>query len=47
MKFSRFVSLLPFSQLQGWALSTGEGPAVRNYDVRTEGGEAELHAIIP
>lgn len=36
-----------FSRLQGWALPTGEGPAVRNYDLRTEGREPELHAIIP
>jgi hypothetical protein len=47
MKFGRFVSLLSFSRLQDWALSTGQGPAVRNYDVRTEGGEPEVHAIIP
>jgi hypothetical protein len=47
MKFGRFVSLLSFSRLQGWALPTGEGPAVRNYDLRTEGREPELHAIIP
>lgn len=47
MKFGRFVSLLSFFSTSRLGFTYRGGPAVRNYDLRTEGREPELHAIIP